>query len=376
MNTELRLHGKVNHHIEYFATVAGCKTAHTYFSQLVDQNLRFFAPSSELILTPSGIIQACNGGTFCEYMFGVDQPLSDLSKEDIHNRLTLLGAGYNSRGDLEIGDYNRVEQSYDDIFRHGHAVDNFFFFIDGLEEKTHQNQQKVILQRLGKILKRLANLNRQDDSAIARQLRHGLPEQCTLYLIRLTNSPHRHFQQEFQTLYYRDRAISQNTRNVLQQLADSLGIDPYQQERIQIDVMYRHRDNYRIIDEYKKVLIKCYRQKHINLQQHARLTRLKTLALRNQIPAALLSTLDSKLRMEIGQQSQEPEYTAITRDILHDLLLSKGIGTRDMIQLLFAKQQARRNHDHSFEQLLLETGQLFDEQYPGQCRSLYRGLWW
>ena len=33
-----------------------------------------------------------------------------------------------------------------------------------------------------------------------------------------------------------------------------------------------------------------------------------------------------------------------------------------MIQLLFAKQQARRKHNHSFEQLLLETGQLFDEQ--------------
>jgi uncharacterized protein (TIGR04442 family) len=33
-----------------------------------------------------------------------------------------------------------------------------------------------------------------------------------------------------------------------------------------------------------------------------------------------------------------------------------------MIQLLFAKQHARRNHDHSFEKLLLETGQLFDEQ--------------
>ena len=362
MNTELRLHGKINDNIEYFATVAGRKTAHTYFSQLVDQDLRFFAPGSELILTPSGIIQTGNGGTFCEYMFGVDQPLSDLSKENIYNRLILLGAGYNSHGDLEIGGSRRVEQSYDDIFRHGHAVDNFFFFVEGLAEKPHQSQQEMILRRLGKVLKRIANLNRQDDSAIASQLRQELPEQCNLYLIRISNSPHRHFQQEFQTLYYRDREISQNTRTVLQQLASNLGIEAYQQERIQVDVMYHHRDNYRIIDEYKKVLIKCYRQKNIDLQQHARLTRLKTLALRNQIPTALISTLDNKLKMEIAQKNQEPEYTAITRDILHDLLVSKGIDNRDMIQLLFAKQHARRNHDHSFEQLLLETGQLFDEQ--------------
>ncbi len=362
MNTELRLHGKINDNIEYFATVAGCRTAHTHFFQMVDQDLRFFAPGSELVLTPTGIRQTGSGGTFCEYMFGVDQPLSDLSKEDIHNRLILLGAGYNENGELEIGEQNQAEQSYNDIFLQGHAVDNFFFFVDGLQEKNHQQQQKAILRYLGKTIKRITHLNRQDDSQVAEQLRSQLPEQCTLYLIRLSNSNHCHFQQEFQTLYYRDRAISQNTRMVLQQLADNLGIEAYQQERIHIDVMYRHRDNYRIIDEYKKVLIACYQQKKIDRQQHARLTRLKTLALRNQIPAALISALDNKLRMEASRQDLEPEYTAITRDILHDLLLSKGIGSRDMIQLLFAKQHARRNHDHSFEQLLLETGQLFDEQ--------------
>jgi uncharacterized protein (TIGR04442 family) len=362
MNTELRLHGKVNDDIEYFATVAGCKTAHPHFFQIAENELRFFAPGCELILNSTGIEQTGTGGTFCEYMFGVDQPVSDLSKEGIHNRLILLGAGYDSAGQLEIGEQNRVEQSYDDIFLQGHAVDNYFFFIDGLHEATHQLLQKKILRYLGKSIKRIANLNRQDDSVIAEQLRAQLPQQCTLYMIRLTNTNHRHFQQEFQALYYRDRAISKNTHAALQQLADNLGLEPYQQERIHIDVMYRHRDNYRIIDEYKKVLVECYRQKNIDRQQHARLTRLKTLALRNKIPTALISTLDDKLKTEIGPLEQEPEYTAITRDILHDLLLRKGIDKRDMIQLLFAKQHARRNHDHSFEKLLLETGQLFDEE--------------
>ncbi len=364
MNTELRLHGKVNNDIEYFATAAGCKTAHHHFFQSADHNLRFFAPGSELLLGPTGLRLEGTGGTFCEYMFGVDQPVSDLSKEGIVNRLILLGAGYNQAGDLEISQRNHIEQSYEEIFLQGHAVDNYFFFVSGLEGQTHQLRQEEILRYLGKALKRISNLNHQDDSQLAESLLVQLPEQSTVYLLRLSDTKHRHFQKEFQTLYYRDRTstTSNNTQTALQELADNLGIDPYQSERIRIDVMYKHRDNYRIIDNYKKVLVECYLQGDINHQQNARLTRLKTLALRNEIPSALLTALDEKLKTQVNSIVYEPEYTAIARDILHDLLLRRGISQRDMIQLLFAKQHARRNHDHSFEKLLMETGQLFDEQ--------------
>ena len=362
MNTELRLHGQINDEIEYFATAAGCRTAHHHFFQESGQELRFFAPGCELILSTTGLRQAGTGGTFCEYMFGVEQPVSDLTKEGILNRLMLLGAGYDQAGQLKISEQNRTEQSYGDIFLKGHAVDNYFFFISGLEGKTHRLRQEQILRYLGKTLKRIPSFNRQDDSQLAESLLAQLPEPCTIYLIRLSNINNHHFQQEFQTLYYRDRSISKDTHTALQNLTEKLELDPYQQERIRIDVMYRHRDNYRIIDDYKKILIECYHQGDINRQQHARLIRLKTLALRNEIPAALLSALDEKLKAEVSSVAHEPEYTAITRDILHDLLLSKGIGKRDMIQLLFAKQHARRNYDHSFEKLLLETGQLFDEQ--------------
>ncbi len=361
MNTELRLHGKINN-IEYFATAAGCRTAHHHFFQVVDQNLRFFAPGSELILSPTGVYQRGSGGTFCEYMFGVDQPVSDLAKEGIFNRLILLGGGYNQSGQLEINDQDHIEQSYEELFLKGHAVDNYFFFINGLPDSTHRLRQEQILRYLGKTLKRISNLNRQEDSQLAELLLAQLPEQCTVYLLRLSDTNHHHFQQEFQSLYYRDRTISNNTHTILQELGDNLGIDPYQNERIRIDVMYKHRDNYRIIDEYKKVLVECYLQGEIDRQQNARLTRLRTLALHNEIPSALLTVLDEKLKTPVNSIVHEAEYTAITRDILHDLLLRKGINRPDMIQLLHAKQQARHNHNHSFEQLLLETGQLFDEQ--------------
>ena len=362
MNTELRLHGKINDEVEYFATAAGCRTAHHHFFQESGQELRFFAPGCELILSPTKLRQAGTGGTFCEYMFGVEQPVSDLSKDGIVNRLMLLGAGYNPAGELEFSEQNSIEESYRDIFLKGHAVNNYFFFISGLKSSTHRLRQEKILRDLGKTLKRITDLNQQDDSLLAESLLAQLPKQCTVYLLRLSNIKHRHFQQEFQALYYRDHSISKNTHTALQNLADDLKLAPYQQERVRIDVMYRHRDNYRIIDDYKKVLIECYHQGSINQQQHARLIRLKTLALRNEIPAALLSTLDDKLKANVCSIDHEPEDTAITRDILHDLLQRKGIGKRDMIQLLFAKQHSRRNHDHRFEKLLLETGQLFDEQ--------------
>ena len=362
MNTELRLHGQINDKIEYFATAAGCRTAHHHFFQMGDQSIRFFAPGSELCLNSTGFIHTGTGGMFCEYMFGGEQPLSDLSKEGVCNRLMLLGAGYNHAGGLELNEQCHSQQNYADIFHGGHAVDNYFFFINGLDGDTPQLRQKQILRYLGKTLKRIPNLNRQDDSQLAELLLAQLPKQCTVYLIRLSATKQRHFQQEFQTLYYRDRAISKTTATILQNLADDLQLDSHQCERIKADAMYRHRDNYQIIDDYKKVLVECYQQGNITNQQHARLTRLEALAVRHEIPTTLLAALDDKLKTKIRSTTQEPEHTAITRNILHDLQRCKEIGKQNIIQLLYAKQHAHRYHDHSFEQMLLETSQKFDEQ--------------
>ncbi len=362
MNTELRLHGQVNDKIEYFATAAGCRTAHHHFFQINDHNIRFFAAGNELCLDAQGVTHSGTGGMFCEYMFGAEQPLADLSNKEVRNRLLLLGAGYDTSGSLEINDQCHSEQTYSKIFRAGHAIDNYFFFISGLDGSTHHLRQKQLLKCLGKTLKRLPHLNQQDDSQLAELLLSQLPGQCTVYLVRLSATKYRHFQQEFQTLYYRDRSISATTASILQGLAENMKLNHQQCERIKTDVMYRHRDNYRIIDDYKKVLVECYHQGNISQQQHAKLTRLEALAMRKEIPPTLLSALDDKLKTQIRRINHEPEHTAITRDIFHDLQLSKELSTQDIIQLLQAKQSARREHDHSFEQLLLETGQQFDEQ--------------
>lgn len=367
MNTELRLHGRINDNIEYFATAAGCRTAHHHFYQVSDQSLRFFAPGNELILDEQGVRQLGNGGSFCEYMFGVDQPLADLSKDGIVNRLTLLGVSYDESGNLHIDEMNRTQHTYEQIFFEGHAVYNCFFFIDGLDAQTHRQQQEQVLRRLGKVLKRLTNLNQRDDSQLVTELLTQLPEQCTIYLVCLINSRHRRYLQEFQRLYYQHRSIPDSNFTELQMLANDMGIDRYQQERIRVDVMYRHRDNYRIIDEYKKILIACHQQGHLGSEQHARLTRLKTLSVRNKIPSALFLTLDEQLKTAPEVSAEEPDYIVTTRQILQGIFARDdtpggNIGNQEMERLLFAKLQANRNRDHSFEQLLLETGKICDEQ--------------
>ena len=367
MNTELRLHGRITDSIEYYATAAGCLTSHHHFYQIADQQLRFFAPGNELTLDDQGSKQQGNGGTFCEYMFGVDQPLADMTKEGVVNRLTLLGARYDEHDNLKIGESNQTEQSYEQIFFEGHAIFNCFFFIDGLSGKTHRQKQEQILRLLGRNIKRISHLNQRDDSQLVTELLSLLPDKCTLYLIRLINTRNRRYQQEFQRLYYQHLQIPDDLYTQLQSLANDMGIDRYQQERIRVDVMYRHRDNYRIIDEYKKILIACHQQGFLGTEQHARLTRLKTLSVRNKIPPALFLTLDQQLKVEPENTDIVPDYITETREILHRLFHTPkkpqaGVPTDDLERLLFAKLLAARNRDHRFEQLLLETGKVCDEK--------------
>ncbi len=367
MNTEIRLHGFINSEIEYFATAAGCRTAHHHFYQVGEEQLRLFSPGNELVIDRQGVFQSGNGGAFCEYMFGVDQPLADLTKEGILNRLILLGVSYDTANQLQVTDHQQSQINFSQLFFEGHAIYNNFFFVDGLAQRQVPEQQQEILFLLGKTLKRMPQLNQRDDSKLTAELLSLLPDGCTLFLIRLINSRHRQYQEEFQRLYYKHRSIPDPEFNALQEMAERLAIDRYQQERIRIDVMYRHRDNYRIIDEYKKVLTECHLQGRIDRQQHARLTRLKTLSVRNKIPAALFHSLDQQLQAEPEATTSEPAYLTTTREILEGIFLTwedsqSGIDDRDMVQLLHAKQQAHTNRDHTFEQLLLETGKLCDEQ--------------
>jgi uncharacterized protein (TIGR04442 family) len=359
----------VDETIEYFATAAANEAYRGHFYERSGSLLRFFSPGNEFILRRDGIAHRGNGGSFCEYMFGVDQPLADLAKGDVRNRLVLYGATYQANGNsLRFTDHTEGSQSYERIFFEGNAVCNYFFFLTGSIPGALQEQQEGILRLLGKLLKRSIAVGKEDDAALVDELFGLLGHRSSLYLVKLIHKKHRAYHDAFHELYFAHTAIPEEEFEKLQQLAQRLQIDRYPQERIRIDVMYKHPDNRRIVDEYKNILIECNRRGNINKLEMARLTRLKTLSVRNKKPSALFYTLDEMLKHDKLIDLDEQDYLSETRQILegiflHERQIDATIDQEDMIKLLHAKQRAHENRDHhSFEEVLLETGKACDEK--------------
>ncbi len=365
---EIRLHGHLDDTIEYFA-VAASRDAHSrYFFEATGDDLRFFSPGNEFILEPAQIRHRGNGGSFCEYMFGVDQPLSDLAKIDVRNRLILYGAFYKGDGSLlDFTPQTAGKSSYEQLFFEGNATVNYFFYMTGSVSGKLQEQQENIARLLGMTLKRSKHVGLGDDTELLDEVYNLLGHRSSLYLIKLINKKHKQYHDAFKSLYFEYKAIPDYEFENLQELADELKIDKYQQERMRIDVMYKHPDNQRIVDEYKNILIECNLKGSINQLENARLTRLKTLSVRNKIPSALFYTLDKMLKHDKLVDLDEQDYLAETRQVLEGIFFAEAqidalINSEDMSLLLHAKRQASENRDHTFEHILLETGKACDEK--------------
>ncbi len=367
MHQEIRLHGHLYDTLEFFATAVGREASLRHFYATSGETLRLFSPGSECLLERGGVVHRGNGGAFCEYMFGVDQPLADLAKGDVRNRLVLFGATSREDGSLLFTDATEGRQSYERIFFEGNAVCNYFFFLTGSVCGALCEQQEEILRLLGKFLKRSPLVGARDDTGLADEMAGLLGHKSFLCVVKLIHKKHQRYQDAFQQGYFRRKAISDRDFAALQELAEELGIDDYQQERIRIDVMYKHPDNRRIVDEYKSILIEGHRKGGIGRLENARLTRLKTLSVRNKIPAALFFPLDEVLKHDQLIDLEEQHYLAETRQILEGIFLQERqidarIDREDMLKLLQAKRRASENRDHTFEQILLETGKACDEK--------------
>jgi len=366
---EIRLHGHLDDTIEYFAMAASRDAYSRYFFEADSENLRFFSPGNEFILGSEQISHRGNGGSFCEYMFGVDQPLSDLAKTDVRNRLVLYGTFYKGNDDSNLDFTPKTDglSSFEQVFFEGNATVNYFFFMTGSVSGRLQEQQENIARLLGKTLKRSAHVGLGDDTELIDEIYSMLGHRSSLYLVKLINKKHKQYHDVFKDLYSEYKTIPDYEYEKLQELANELQIDRYQQERIRIDVMYKHPDNQRIVDEYKNILIECNLKGSINQMENARLTRLKTLSVRNKIPAALFYTLDKMLKHDKLVDLDEQDYLAETRQVLEGIFFTEAqidasINSEDMSLLLHAKRQASDNRDHTFEHILLETGKACDEK--------------
>lgn len=373
MRKDIRLHGQVCDGIEYYAMVVGFEAYQRYFFNFIqeDNRLRIFSQGNEFIIGPTGLSHTGNGGYFCEYMFGVDQPVTDLSKPEIINRLVMFGAQLDEvTGTVRFSDQTSGELSYDSIFFDGNAVSNYLFFVcSGDLSSTMKNQQEELVRLIGKVLKRSTAIGEERDDLLIEQL-YPLFSNPTaqLFVIKLVHRHHREYRDLFRKLYFQNKKISDEDFGRLVNLATIHRIEGYQQQRIRIDVMYRHPANKRIVDEYRTILLNCNAKGEISNLDNARLTRLKTLSVRNKIPGALFCTLDEMLKKERNLTvMDEFDYLTETRQILEGIflrekLIESRIDREDMLRLIKAKKRAMENRDHSFDQLMLDVTKECDEK--------------
>lgn len=385
MHKDIRLHGMMGEQTEYFVMVAGNGAYQRYFFNIVqeDEQLRIFSPGNEMIISPEGISYQGNGGNFCEYMFGVDQPSSDLAKPEIINRLVMYGARSGEEGAVSFSDRTSGTETYDNIFFEGNAVCNYFFFVhSSLLSRKLKSQQEELVKRLGKTLKRSEAVGDERDDIIVSEMFPLLgDETAQLFVVKLINRYHREYRDLFRSFYFKNKKISDEDFGRLVNLATTYKIDRYQQERIRIDAMYRSPANKRIVDEYRNILLACNAKGEISNLDNARLTRLKTLSVRNKIPGALFYTLDEMLKKGRNlKNDKERDYVAATREILEGIFfreieIESRIDRDDMLKLIQAKKKAMENRDHTFDQLMLDASKECDEKIrDGADSSLLDGF--
>lgn len=373
MIKDIRFHGQYNEMVDYFVTVAGQDIINRFFYDIeLDKgspSLRFFAQGNEFILNDKGISYKGNGGSFCEYMFGVNQPIKDMVKKEVINRLVMHGTIFDELGEnLIFTDSTTGSETYDEVFINGNAICNHYFFIQGNLPKGLREQQEYILKKIGRVLKRSLSVGISDEITLIKELFESLEDtKSTLFLFKLIHRYNTEYYNLYKRFYYNGKIISEQEREVLEGSAKKYDIKEYQLERIKIDVLYKHPDNKRIIDEYKDILVSFTKDKEINQGMVAKLNRLRSLSVRNNIPLELFSALDELLLKdkEIAK-TDEPEYIRGAREILEGIFIGGDYSTvltkEDLATLLKAKQIAVEKRDFSFEGLLLETGRVCDER--------------
>jgi uncharacterized protein (TIGR04442 family) len=131
--------------------------------------------------------------------------------------------------------------------------------------------------------------------------------------------------------------------------------------------MFRNNENRDVVAEYRSVLVEIWKRNEVLFDDSARISRLRTLALRKGIPANLLDSLDEKL---IGDKevlrTEEPEYLVEARGVLETIFLrTRQVGVHlekeDLIRLLKTKLTALDKRDSAFDRILIEVGKECDE---------------
>ncbi len=373
MIKDLRIHGEIGGDKEFFATLSGEGLDGRYFHESLEKDgemiHRFFVGGNEFLLGPTALSYSGNGGSFCPYMFGVDEPIEDLVKPDVINRLVVFGARHEPGSRISFSDGTASSDEYKQLFLRGHAVFNYYFFVQYKGKAGLKKQQEEILRSLGRSLKRFPLNLDEEDSRIVEELKSKWSELATVFfLLKVVNRSHLQFYRRLEEMFSTSQTLGDEENALLEELAARLAIDPYSQERMKIDVMYRYPGNRQVVEEYRSVLVNIRGRDEIRFDDQARISRLRTVALRKGIPVNLLNSLDEKL---LGDRkmitAEEPAYLVEVRGVLETILLqSRQVGIHlekeDLIKLLKSKLIALENRDSAFDRILIEVGKECDER--------------
>lgn len=367
MIKDLRFHGSIGP-IEYFAFISGVKAYNTYFCEEEQSRIRFFSRGNEFIISEDGIFYKGTGGSFCEYMFGVEKPVKDTAKNDVFNRLIMFGAYIDGGEQVVFTNAIQGSEPFSRLFLQGHAVKNYYFLISSDISTEHKKRQQSILRSVGKFLKRTDYLTDERDTELLTHFYDELGEKDSILLtFKLIHKANREFYNFFKSCYSVTKDICSEKEKMLNDIVMNQHIDQYQQERMKIDVMYRHSENRNVVDEYRNILVKGLARDVLSSSDQAKLNRLKTLSIRNNIPHILFDTLDDRLlKGKIIQEDDKKDYLTEVRAILQNLFfkdpsLKEHILKEDIVRLIRAKSIANAQSDRGFEQVLLDVGKACDD---------------
>ncbi|MFN3739598.1 MAG: TIGR04442 family protein [Thermodesulfovibrionales bacterium] len=227
MLKDFRLHGEIGA-IEYIALIKGIEAYNTCFFEEAPGGIRFFSRGNEFKITPDYIFYKGAGGSFCEYMFGVEKPLKDALKSDVLNRLIMFGAYLDEKDNLIFTNDTEGTEFIEKLFISGHAVKNYYFLVSSDFRGPIKERQAQILRLTGKFLKRTGLISEDKDEELLYEFAKALGEEnTTIFIFKLINRNNCEFYQTFQKIYSKNKNLNEYDELYLQDLTSRLNLNSY-----------------------------------------------------------------------------------------------------------------------------------------------------
>lgn len=352
MLKKLIFEGVVNQRISYTLYAYGEDVYSRVFYQFDKENggERFFSKGFGFTVFDDKVAYKGFGGSFCNYMFGVERPFKDLIKPEVKNRLIMFGATQKDSDKIEFTDLISGEENYLNIFSEGNAITNYFFMV--IDKKDHKNvgkRQEEILKKLGKTLKRTELVKEERDFDLVKLIYSEINEKDVLVILLKVYDV---LVRELWFLLAKGE-LDISEQEKMKELERRL--EKYQIERIRVESIYQNEENQKMVNEYVSLLLK--RGDEFSIDDDSKLKKLRLSLIRNGIPESILDGLERSIKSTTLFSKTED-----IKDILENFINSRNISEEDIIRLIWAKKKSLVNRDISFEQTFLDTGRLIDEK--------------